>query len=183
MARLATPALDALTPAQTQVRDELLAAGGERALIGPVGIWLNNPELARRAASLGLFVARQMSLPKPLKEIAILVTARVWTSQYEWYEHAKLAAGAGVASEIIEAIKERKTPTFNDHTQKLVYDIARSLMEQHRLDDDLYSLATEIIGESQLLELIALLGMYSFVSITLNAFQVPVPAGTQLLSD
>ena len=53
--------------------------------------------------------------------------------------------------------------------------------ERHRLDDDLYAKAVDVIGESQLLELVAVLGMYTFVSMTLNVFEVPLPPGTEPL--
>jgi 4-carboxymuconolactone decarboxylase len=165
------------------VRDELLAEGGERALIGPVGIWLNNPELARRAASLGLYIARQLSLPRALREIAILVTARVWTSQYEWYEHSKLAKSAGIKQEVVDAIKRHQRPEFESRQQQIAYDVSRSILERHVIDDALYAEAVDSIGEAQLLELIALLGMYTFVSITLNAFQVPIPLDAEPLPE
>jgi 4-carboxymuconolactone decarboxylase len=173
--RLQPPSLDAMTPEQRLLREELLTAGGPRALIGPVGIWLNNPELARQAAQLGLFIARRTTLAKDLREIAILITARVWAAEYEWYEHVKLAAAAGVPADMIDDIKQGKTPRFVTDQQRVVYNVASSIHTAHRLSDSLYTEAVELIGEPHVLELVAVIGMYVFVAITLNTFEVRHP--------
>ena len=76
--------------------------------------WLNSPEMARHATRLGEVCATTPSFPGKLSEIAILVTARHWTAHYEWYAHKRLALDGGMDPEIIEAIRDRRTPSFDD---------------------------------------------------------------------
>ena len=71
--------------------------------------------------------------PAKLSEIAILVTARHWTSHYEWYAHKRLALKGGMDPKIIDDIRDRRTPTFDDPKGQMIYDVAKSLHEGHGL--------------------------------------------------
>lgn len=156
-----------------------MAANGGRFPIGPVGLWLNSPDLARRATAMGRYVAFESGLPLHLKEIAILVTARVWTAQYEWHEHAERAAKAGVPADVITAIAERRRPVFADEASAAVHDFAWALQQQRAVDDALRARTVAALGgEAALLDLVAVLGFYGFVSMCLNLFDVPLPPGT-----
>ena len=59
----------------------------------------------------------------------------------------------------------------------MVYNFARELVDEHRVSDPLYNEAVELLGEAGVVELVILLGYYTLVSMTLNVFEVPVPAG------
>jgi len=52
-----------------------------------------------------------------------------------------------------------------------------ALLEHHRLDDDLYARARERLGQTELIELVTIVGYYCLVSLTLNAFEVPLADG------
>ena len=121
------------------------------------------------------------SLPKRLKELAILVTARHWNAQFEWHAHEPEALDGGLDPEIIAAIRARRRPDFAPDLAKadeeLVYEVSRALHEAHHIDDALYARAVETLGEDGTVELVGLLGYYTLVSMTLNAFDVPLPDG------
>ena len=76
--------------------------------------------------------------PAKLSEIAILVTARHWTSHYEWYAHKRLALKGGMDPKIIDDIRDRRTPTFDDPKGQMIYDVAKSLHEGHGVSKPLY---------------------------------------------
>ena len=71
--------------------------------------WLNSPEMARHATRLGE-QSLQHDLSGKVSEIAILVTARHWTSHYEWYAHKRLVLKGGMDPKIIDDIRDRRTP-------------------------------------------------------------------------
>ena len=105
MARL--PEIDptTLTPEQQVVYDEIKS--GPRGVVrGPLAVWLRRPGLAARAQELGRYCRYDSSLNKQLSELAILVTARAWGSEFEWFAHKKHALDAGVAPEIVEEIMD-----------------------------------------------------------------------------
>ncbi len=179
MARLKPLASDDMNEAQQQIYSEI--AGGKRGTVpAPLQIWLRSPELANLAQKLGEFLRYSTSLPPYLSELAILVTARFWTSQYEWYVHKNMALKAGLEPEIIEAIATRQTPEFKSSEAQVLYDFSRSLHQNHQVPDDLYSQAVAVLGELAVVELVGLLGYYTLISMTLNAFEVELPAGAEI---
>jgi 4-carboxymuconolactone decarboxylase len=107
----------------------------------------------------------------------VLVIAREWSAQFEWWAHARLARRAGVAPEISAAIHERRDPPFQDAEERLVYRFARELIDTRRVTDATYRTAVDQLGEAGVTELTALLGYYTLVSLLLNTFAVPVPEG------
>jgi 4-carboxymuconolactone decarboxylase len=115
--------------------------------------------------------------PAKLSEIAILVTARHWTSHYEWYAHRRLALKGGMDPKIIDAIRDRRTPDFDDPKGAMIYDVAKALHEGHTLPKPLYEAAVELLGTRGLVEIIGLCGYYTMVSMTLNTFEFDLPYG------
>ena len=143
----------------------------------PMMAWLNSPEMARHATRLGGVLRFDTMFPAELSEIAILVTARHWTSHYEWYAHKRLALKGGMDPKIIEDIRDRRTPHFEDPTSQTIYDVAKSLHEAHGLTKPLYEEAVKVLTVRGLVEIIGLCGYYTMVSMTLNAFEFDLPEG------
>ncbi len=176
MARL--PPLDpaALSPAQKTVYDAVTA--GPRGVVrGPLAVWMRSAGLAATAQALGQYCRFDSTLNKRLSELAVLVTARIWNAEFEWFAHKGHALDAGLSPEIIEAIRTCATPVFADPEEAVVFDIAQAMHVHRRLNDTLYARGLAVLGERRLIDLIGLLGYYSLVSMTLNAFEVDVPEG------
>src|ERR1700751_99767 len=104
-----------MSPDQKQTYDEAVAGKRGRPP-APMMAWLNSPEMARHATRLGEKLRFDTIFPAKLSEIAILVTARHFSSHYEWYAHKRLALKGGMDAKIIEAIRDRRTPPFDDPT-------------------------------------------------------------------
>ncbi len=182
MSRLPELTPETMTPEQRQVYDRIV--GGPRGGIGgPFLPWLHSPILADRAQSLGEFCRFHSALPSRLSELAILVTGRFWRAQFEWYMHARMALKAGVAPEIIAAIEAKRTPSFVNRDEEIVYTFATELHTKHEVGDVTYATARAVLGDAGVVDLVAILGYYTLVSMTLNVFQVPVPGGTLPLAD
>jgi 4-carboxymuconolactone decarboxylase len=165
---------------QRRVWDDVVA-GPRGSVPPPAHVWLKSPGLADHAHQLGAHVRFGTDFPPNLTEIAILVTARYWTAQFEWSAHARLARQAGVAQEAIDAIAERRTPAFSDPDEQLVYDFCSSFYRNHAVDQTVFEKVKQRFGERGLVDLTGLIGYYSFVSVTLNVFEVPAPSGAALL--
>ena len=161
---------------QKETYDESIA-GKRGAPPAPMMAWLNSPEMARHATRLGAVLRFDTMFPAKLSEIAILVTARHWTSHYEWYAHKRLALKGGMDPKIIEDIRDRRTPTFDDPKGQMIYDVAKSLHEGHGVPKPLYDEAVEVLSLRGVVEVIGLCGYYTTVSMTLNTFAFELPAG------
>jgi 4-carboxymuconolactone decarboxylase len=165
-----------MTPAQRRVHD-LIVAGRRGRFGGPFQLLIRAPEICEHAAKLGEHLRWGTSLPDRLSELAIISTARFWRAQYEWYAHAPLAEKAGVPSAAVEAIRRGETPSFEQKDEALVYRICTELFKSQRLSDSSFAEATASLGETGLIEVIAIIGYYTLIGNTLNVFQVQVPEG------
>jgi 4-carboxymuconolactone decarboxylase len=174
MQRVFPPTAEQMSPEQRRVADEIQRTRG--GLSGPLGVWIHNPDMARLIAPVGGYLRSDGKLPDRLRELAILVTARFWKSEYEWYSHWKQAVAAGVPQAVVDAIHQGKRPAL-DGQDALVFEVATSLHERHEIPDALYQQALASLGQTMLIELVALLGYYTLVSMGLNAFQVGLPPG------
>jgi 4-carboxymuconolactone decarboxylase len=161
---------------QKEIYDEAIA-GKRGAAPAPMMAWLNSPDMARHATRLGEQLRFNTIFPPKLSEIAILVTARHWTAHYEWYAHKQLALKGGMDPDIIDDIRDRRTPVFDDPKGQMIYDVARSLHEGHGLSQVLYDAAVELLTLRGVTEIIGLCGYYTMVSMTLNTFEFELPAG------
>ena len=168
-----------MSEAQRAVADE--ASAGKRGRVpAPLRAWLHSPELGRRAQRLGEFVRFDTILGPQLSELAVLVTARFWTSHYEWFAHKHVALEAGLDPAVVGAIALRRTPVFHDPRAKAVYDYAIALHETHTVPDPVHAAALMALGDQGLVELVGVLGYYTLVAMTLNAFEIGPPEGEPL---
>jgi len=158
-------------------------AGPRGAVPPPVHVWLKSPGLADFAHRLGAHVRFATPFTPKQTEIAILCTARYWTAQFEWTAHVRLGLAAGLSQAQIDAIAERKPPQFDEPDDALVYEFAHSYYRNHRVSDDIYERVQKRWGDKGVVDLAGLIGYYSFVSVTLNVFDVPVPAGAKRLKE
>jgi len=168
-----------LNDAQRRIFNEC-KAGPRGSVPPPVHVWLKSPGLADNAHKLGAHVRFGTQFTQKQTEIAILMTARYWTAQFEWAAHVRLALQAGLTQ---DAIGERRKPSFTDPDDQLVYDFCRDYYDDHRVDDSTYQRVVARFGEQGIVDLAGLIGYYSFVSVTLNVFEVPVPPGGPVLPE
>jgi 4-carboxymuconolactone decarboxylase len=172
--RLISP--DEMNADQKATYDEAVA-GKRGSAPAPMLAWLSSPEMAQHATRLGETLRFNTMFPAKLSEIAILVTARHFTAHYEWWAHKRLALKGGMDVKIIEAIRDRRTPEFDDPTAAMIYQVAKSLHEGHGLSKGLYQDAVKVLTERGLVEIIGLCGYYTLVSLTLNTFEFGLPEG------
>ncbi|MEO8145908.1 MAG: carboxymuconolactone decarboxylase family protein [Betaproteobacteria bacterium] len=172
------PALlpETMTPAQRAAAAEI-SAGPRGEVRGPFIPLIHNAELARRIQQLGEHLRFHSKLPLDLLEIAVLVTARKWNCQYEWYMHEQFARQAGLALGIFEAIARGQEPKGMSADEALVYNASKQAHESGRLDDETFAAARARFGLDGTLELLALNGYYSMMAMVLNTAGLPLPGG------
>ena len=167
---------DQLTPEQKTLIEHVLT--GERGTLnGPFNVTLRSPEMGDLAQKLGAHIRFHSSLPDRLKEFAILMTARFWTSQYEWTAHRKLALAAGLSPAVIEAIASGAKPQSMAADEEVVYNFAHELFTKRQVADATFRAAVNRFGERGVVDLTGVMGYYCFVSMMLNIDRYPLPDG------
>jgi 4-carboxymuconolactone decarboxylase len=167
---------DRMTPEQRRVHEAI--AGGPRGSVpGPLAVWLHRPGLATQAQALGRYCRYETSLPTRLSELAILITGRIWGSEFEWYVHKPIALEAGVPAAVVEAIRTGAEPVFEHEDEAALHAFAVALHRERQVPDRVYERALAALGQDGVVDLVGLLGYYTLISMTINAFEVGLPEG------
>ena len=175
MSRLPPLNPDDLSERQKEIYSAI-AAGPRGSVRGPFPAWIRSPELADRGQKLGEFVRYHTAFEPRLAELAILVCARFWTGQYEWYAHARMAREGGLSDTVIDAIAKRQRPEMAED-EAAVHDFCQELHRDHNVSDATYQRVLNLFGERGVVELIGISGYYTMVSMTLNVAGVELPEG------
>lgn len=172
------PPLDraGMTEAQRRVADAI-ASGPRGRLSGPFNAWLRSPEVGDRLQRVGEQIRFHSSIPTALNEFAILITAREWSSQYEWYAHHPLAIRAGLPEQVAADLAQGRRPADMTDDQRIVYEFCTELHRNRFVSDATFAAAKARFGEQGVVDLIAVSGYYVTVSMTLNVGRVGLPDG------
>lgn len=176
--RIPILAVEEMSPEQRRLYDAVVS-GPRGQMIGPLRAAIHSPELATLWSQFGEFLRYRTSLPPRLNELAIVVTGRRWTSQVEWWVHARACVAAGMRQEVVDAIGALTPPVFDDPADLEVYEFARTLQQAGQVPADTYAAVQRRWGTRGVVELGAVIGYYTMVSMTLNAHQLPLPDGAQ----
>jgi 4-carboxymuconolactone decarboxylase len=172
--RFPRPVIEQLDPEQQAVAAEVLKQSSA-GLGGPYGMLIKSPELLKRYLLMTDYLRQKTSLPHRLNEMAILLEARLWGAQYEWWAHEPLARKAGLAEAIIEDIRAGKRPATMQADEAIVYEVVTELLNERRLSDATFTAAKQTLGEQQVVDLVAVTGFYVMVSTVIIAGQIAIP--------
>jgi 4-carboxymuconolactone decarboxylase len=174
--RFAPPTWEQMTPQQRALIDDVLA-GPRGSLGGPFNVLLRSPEMGNKLQDFGASMRFLDSMPATLRELAIIVTARHWKSEYEWRVHARAAAQVGLDAALIRAIRDERRPDSLKRDEAAVYEFSTELLRTHEVSDATFAAARDVLGERGVVDLIALMGYYQTVAMMLNVDRHPLPAG------
>jgi 4-carboxymuconolactone decarboxylase len=165
---------DRLAPEQQTMVNDLLS-GSRTSLGGPFNVLLRSPDMGNLAQKLGEYVRFRSAVPRRLNEMAILLTAKWWSSQYEWYAHRTAALEAGLNASVIDDIHAGRRPDRMQADEAVVYDFAAELRDHRRVTDATFGRAVGLLGEKGVVDLMAVMGYYDLVSMVLNVDRYPLP--------
>ena len=151
--------------------------GPDGAMRGPFNAMLHHPAAGKVVQRLGELLRFEGTLNDAQREVAILTVGRHWRAQYEWWAHARIAEGVGVARDLIQAIYDQGRLPGDASDLIAIHTFVRELMETQQVSDAAYAVAHAELGDEGIVELVILAGYYGVISGILNTFEVPLPAG------
>lgn len=160
--RAAGPALFALT-------------GADEALNGPFNAFLLSPGLGGPLQALGAAVRYRSHLGARVRELAILMVAAHWASDFEWYAHEAVGRHVGVRADELDAVRRAESPDLSDPDEQAAIAVVGSLLHSQDLADDEFAAAREQLGDQAIFELSTLVGYYATLALQLRIFRVPAP--------
>jgi 4-carboxymuconolactone decarboxylase len=180
--RVAVLAEDALTPPQQALLDSIRSGprGGSINIRGPFAVFLHAPAFGELAQQLGGYCRYNTAVSPRLSEFAILVTAKLWRAQYEWFAHVPQAERAGVKQKTINDLHKGRPPKSAPKDERAIYDFIHELYKTRRVSDKNFKRVSAILGEPATVEFVGILGYYVLISMILNVFRMPIPEGETL---
>ena len=173
-------------PAEKQTPEQRKAAEAFRANrkqdpFGPFVPLHRSPEVMLRAMAMGDYLRYRTVFPVKLNEFIILITARHFTQQYEWYVHYPIALKEGLSRDIADAIADGRRPTGMSADEELIHDFCTELLRNNSVSDPTYARAVARWGEQGTIEMVGVVAYYTFQSMVLNTARTPVPPGALAL--
>ncbi len=168
--------MEQLNEQQRPFADEILKVSSI-GITGPYNSMLRSPVMGQRLFNLLDYVRFNTSVPRKLNEFAILIQARLWTSQVEWYAHYPLAIKAGLPESVADDLKDGKRPASMQPDEAAVYDFCMELSTKHEVSDATFKRTREQFSEQQVIDLIAVSGTYITAAMMANTAEETVPAG------
>ena len=141
---------------------------------------LRSPEVMLRAAAMGDYLRYKTALPPALNEFVILLVARHWSQQFEWFVHQPAALKAGLSPEVVAAVSKGRRPEAMSADAAIVYDFVTELLRLQNVSDPTYAKAVERFGEPGIIDMIGVAGYYSFLSMMMNTARTAVPANSEV---
>ena len=172
MTRMRILGRDDMSGAQREVYDAAVDAGAPHA--GPYWAYVRHPQLLQLCQDLGNWF-RSSNLTGRERQIAVLTVIRHWDANYPWAVQVRNSLAAGVDEETVDAINKRRDPRLTDARERMAYEVAVQLLNDHRLNEETYAEAEKLFGEEDLVALVSAVGYFGMVCTTANAIDATPP--------
>lgn len=171
---------DQYTPEQKKAADEFLAAR-KVPVFGPFEPLMYSPQVMTLARSMGDYLRYNSAIGNTLSELVILITAREWTQDYEWYVHYPIAIKAGIKPEVAAAIADGRRPEGLSEDEQIVYDFSLELHRNKRVSDPTFARAEKRFGKKGVVDLTGINAYYTLLAMQMNAAQYQAPKDAKRL--
>jgi 4-carboxymuconolactone decarboxylase len=171
---------DKQTPEQRKAA-EAFRANRKQDVFGPFVPLHRSPDVMLRAMAMGDYLRYRTVFPARLNEFIILITARHFTQQYEWYVHYPIALKEGMSRDIVDAIADGRRPAAMSADEEVIHDFCTELLNNHSVSDPTYARALSRFGEQGTIEMVGVVAYYTFQSMVLNTARTPAPSGAPAL--
>ena len=169
--------LPTIPPAQYSPEQKQAAAEFEAArkvpVFGPFEPLMYSPAVMSQARAMGDYLRYKSAIGNTLSELAILLTAREWTQDFEWSVHYPIALKAGIRQDIADAIAEGRRPATLSADEAIVYDYAMELLKNKQVSNLTFERAKTRFGAKGVVDMTGIVGYYTFLAMQLNAAQYP----------
>jgi len=172
--RLPTIPAASYTPEQKQAAFDFEVAR-KTPVFGPFEPLMYSPQVMTQARAMGDYLRYKSAIGTTLSELAILVTAREWTQDYEWYVHYPIALKAGIKTPIADAIADGRRPVGMSDDEEIVYDFSVELHRNKRVSDATFARAEKRFGKQGVVDLTGINGYYTLLAMQLNVAQYEAP--------
>ena len=176
MARIPPVIREQIAENEKPAYDTFMASRAGRPNVGPYSLLLHMPEMAQRLEALRTYLRDEASLSQKLQELVMISVAREMGCAFIWYAHAAAARQAGVRSDIVDNIRERRALGNLDPDEQAVVDFTRELLQNRKVSRPTFDAATTRLGQRGVMTLTNLIACYAVLAYNMNTFELEAPA-------
>ncbi|SHN41914.1 carboxymuconolactone decarboxylase family protein [Chitinophaga sp. CF418] len=159
----------------TSSQGPVVMMNAEGALLGPFPPMLHFPQFGIPALTFLKSLDNHATLPKTVREVAILTVGGAFGSRFELYAHEIMAAAFGLSAGIIASLAAGGRPEGLNEQEAIAHDVASALVKGHVVPASTYHQAVNVLGQNETGELIFLISGYCLIATVLNGFDMPAP--------
>jgi 4-carboxymuconolactone decarboxylase len=175
MARIPLVSRDQIAEKEQTAFDAFMVSRANRPNIGPYSLLLHMPEMAQRLEALRTYLRDEASLPQKLQELVMISVAGEMRCGFIWYAHAAAARQAGVRGDVVDDLRERRTPTNLDPEEQTVMDFTRELLQNRKVSRPTFDAATARFGQRGTMTLTNLIACYAVLAYNMNTYELEAP--------
>lgn len=164
------------TPEQAQAAVEFETAR-KGPVFGPFEPLMHSPQVMTLSRSMGDYLRYKSAIGNTMSELVILVVAREWTQDFEWWYHYPLAIKAGISKDIADAIADGRRPVGMSADEDMIYSYTTELARNKRVSDVTFERVKARFGTKGVVDLTGIAGYYTFLAMQLNSAQYKIPKG------
>ena len=176
MARIPLVTREQIAENERPAYDAFMASRANRPNIGPYSLLLHMPEMAQKLEALRLSLRNEASLSPRLQELVMISVAREMGCAFIWYAHAAAARQAGVRDDVVDAIREKRTPAGLDPEEQTAVDFTRELLRNRKVSQPTFDAATARFGQRGTMTLTNLIACYAVLAYNMNTYDLEAPA-------
>ncbi len=170
------PMYDAIVNGPHKGRSGLVDDEGR--LGGPMNAYLRAPAAGTAQAAFGAALAYELTLPRRLAELVILMVVHDAANGFAIAAHEWAGYQAGLTHDQLDALREQRRPALDDPAEQTAWLTTTRLLAPGDLDDAEYEEALNGLGERGLVELTMLVGYYQLISRQQRVFRITDDAYT-----
>jgi 4-carboxymuconolactone decarboxylase len=167
-----------VAPADHPIVDSIIGSRGS--LHGPFSMFLHSPELAGRVAHLGALIRFEGTLDMRTRVLAAMTVAREFEAEYVWGAQTGSARRQNVSETIVTAIRENRSDGIPIDDLAII-DFTRNLLRKHRVSEAAATAMRDRLGDDGFIQLTGAIGYYSMLAMTVNACELEVAPGAEVL--
>ena len=174
--RLPTIPPAAYSPEQSQASADFEAAR-KGPVFGPFEPLMHSPQVMTLSRSMGDYLRYKSAIGNTMSELVILIVAREWTQDFEWWFHYPLALKSGISKEVADAIAEGRRPVGMSADEDMIYSYTTELTKNKQVSDVTFERVKARFGTKGVVDLTGIAGYYTFLAMQLNSAQYKIPNG------
>jgi AhpD family alkylhydroperoxidase len=161
------------TPETARVAEEI-RAHRSRAIPNLYRTLLHSPAVCEGWLRLGTALRYESALEPRLRELVTCLVAAQTGSAYEWAHHGPLARAEGITAAQLAALTGDVSWSLFDDLERACLELALAVVRNEALPDDRFERVRAALGDSGVVELVALGSYYSGVARFLTALDVDI---------